>query len=147
MLLAASVGSDLLRAILQGTAPGTVYALLALGLVLTYKTSGVFNLALGAQAYVSAAMYFQARMSWHWPIVPALVVSVFLLAPAIGFVLERFVFRYLRTASSVAKLVVTIGLAVALPSLFDLVLGFHSVAGQTPVGIIPGGATVFYNPL
>ncbi|HEY4376724.1 MAG TPA: ABC transporter permease, partial [Acidimicrobiales bacterium] len=101
----------------------------------------------GAQAYVSAAMYFQARMSWHWGIVPALIVSVFLLAPAIGFVLERLVFRYLRTASSVAKLVVTIGLAVALPSLFDLVLGFHSVAGQTPVGIIPGGATVFYNPL
>ena len=31
------------------------------GFVLTYKTSGVFNLAFGAQAYVSAAMYFKAH--------------------------------------------------------------------------------------
>ncbi|MCU1453232.1 MAG: inner-rane translocator [Acidimicrobiales bacterium] len=146
MLLGASAGSDLLRALVQGTPAGTVYALLALGLVLTYKTSGVFNLALGAQAYVSAALYFQARVSWGWPIIPALLVSVFVLAPALGFVLERLVFRHLRSASAVAKLVVTIGLAVALPAIFDLALGFHSIAGQTPVGIIPGGATVFYNP-
>ena len=146
MLLGASVGSDLLRSLLQGTPPGTVYALLAMGLVLTYKTSGVFNLALGAQAYISGAMYFQARVAWGWPIVPALVLAVFVLAPAIGWVLERLVFRHLRTAPAVAKLVVTIGLAVALPALFDLVVGFQTVAGQTPVGIIPGGASVFYNP-
>ncbi len=147
MILGASIGSDVLRSLLQGTPPGTVYALLGLGLVLTYKTSGIFNLALGAQAYVSGAMYFQAKVNWGWPTAPALILAVFVLAPGIGLVLERFVFRQLRTASSVAKLVVTIGLAVALPPLFDLVVNFQSVAGQTPVGIVPGGATVFYNPL
>ena len=67
MLLAASTGEDLLRAVLQGAPPGSVYALIALGFVLTYKTSGVFNLAFGAQAYVSAAMYFQARGDGMWP--------------------------------------------------------------------------------
>ena len=36
------------------------------GFVLTYKTSGVFNFAFGAQAYVSAAMYYQAREEWGW---------------------------------------------------------------------------------
>ena len=76
MIVAASVGEDLFRGLLQGTPPGTVYALVALGFVLAYKTSGVFNLAFGAQAYVSAAMYFQARVEWGWAIVPALVVSV-----------------------------------------------------------------------
>ena len=89
MLLAASIGEDVLRALLQGTPPGTVYALIALGFVLTYKTSGVFNLAFGAQAYVSAAMFFHARQEWGWSILPALVLSVFVLAPAIGLVLER----------------------------------------------------------
>lgn len=147
MIVAASVGSDFLRALLQGTPPGAVYALLALGLVLTYKTSGIFNLALGAQAYISAALYFQARTVWNWTIVPALIVSVFLLAPAVGLVLERFVFRYLRTAPASAKLVTTIALAVALPSLFNLLIDFQAVAGTTPVGIVPGGSTVFYNPL
>ena len=56
MVLAAGTGADVLRAVLQGTPPGAVYALVALGFVLTYKTSGVFNLAFGAQAFVSAAM-------------------------------------------------------------------------------------------
>lgn len=146
MLLAASIGEDVLRALLQGTPPGTVFALIALGFVLTYKTSGVFNLAFGAQAYISAAMYFQARVEWGWSTIPALVLSVFLLAPAIGLLLERVIFRYLRTGSSVAKLVVTLGLSVALPNLFDLVVGFEAVAGRTPQGIIPGGAEVFYDP-
>src|SRR5688500_4314235 len=106
-MLAASIGEDVLRAVLQGTPPGTVFALIALGFVLTYKTSGVFNLAFGAQAYVSAAMFFHARAEWGWGIPPALVLSVFVLAPAIGLVLERLIFRHLRTATAVAKLVVT----------------------------------------
>ena len=124
---------DVLRALLQGTPPGTVYALIALGFVLTYKTSGVFNLAFGAQAYVSAALFFHARdgvgvgdrcrrsscrcSCWR---------------PRIGLVLERLIFRHLRTGSAVAKLVVTIGLSVALPNLFDLIVGFQAVAGSHP---------------
>ncbi|MEQ1785905.1 MAG: ABC transporter permease [Acidimicrobiales bacterium] len=146
MLLAASIGEDVLRAFLQGTPPGTVYALVALGFVLTYKTSGVFNLAFGAQAYVSAAMYFKAQEDWGWPILPALFVSVFLLAPAIGLILERLIFSHLRTESSVSKLVVAIGLTVALPSLFDVLSGFQAVAGRTPTGIVPDGDSVFYDP-
>jgi branched-subunit amino acid ABC-type transport system permease component len=147
MTFAASVGNDVLRALLQGAPPGTVYALVALGFVLAYKTSGVFNLAFGAQAYVSAAMYFHARVTWGWSILPALVVSVLLLAPLMGLVLERLIFRHLRTGSSVAKLVVAIGLSVALPNLFDLLIGFEPVAGRTPEGIVPHGATVFYDPI
>jgi branched-subunit amino acid ABC-type transport system permease component len=147
MVFAASVGSDLLRALLQGTPPGTVYALVALGFVLTYKTSGVFNLAFGAQAYISAAMFFKARTVWGWGILPSLAFSVFLLAPLLGLILERLIFRHLRTASSVAKLVVTIGLSVALPAIFDLVANFEAVAGQTPSGIVANGANVFYDPL
>ncbi len=146
MLLAASIGEDVLRALLQGTPPGGVYALIALGFVLTYKTSGVFNLAFGAQAYVSAAMFFHAREEWGWSILPALILSVFVLAPAIGLVLERLIFSHLRTGSSVAKLVVAIGLSVALPSLFDVIVGFKVVAGRTPTGIVPDGASVFYDP-
>ncbi|MGZ8567372.1 MAG: ABC transporter permease, partial [Actinomycetota bacterium] len=146
MLLAASIGEDVLRAVLQGTPPGTVYALVALSFVLTYKTSGVFNLAFGAQAYISAAMYFQAREEWGWPVGPALLVSVFLVAPALGLVLERLIFSHHRSGSSVAKLVVALGLSVALPALFDVLIGFEAVAGRTPTGIVPDGDTVFYDP-
>jgi branched-subunit amino acid ABC-type transport system permease component len=146
MILAASLGEDLVRALLQGGPPGTVYALVALGFVLAYKTSGVFNLAFGAQAYVSAAMYFHARVDWGWSILPAVVLSVVVLAPLLGLVLERLIFRHLRTGSSVAKLVVAIGLSVALPNLFDVLVGFEAVAGRTPEGIVPRGGSVFYDP-
>jgi branched-subunit amino acid ABC-type transport system permease component len=145
-MLASSIPTDVFRGILQGAPPGAVYALIALGFVLTYKTSGVFNFAFGAQAYVSAAMYFKARVDWGWGALPAFVLAVVILAPLVGLLLERLIFRYLRTASAVAKLVVTIGLAVAIPALFDTISGFQAVAGQTPVGIMPNGANVFYDP-
>ena len=45
-----------LSALVQGISSGGVFALLAVGLVLAHKTSGVFNLALGAQAFASGAM-------------------------------------------------------------------------------------------
>src|SRR6478752_9901874 len=95
VLAATSVGSDFFRGFLQGLPPGSVYALVAVGFVLTYKTSGVLNLAFGAQAYVSAAMYFKARVVWGWGTIPAVVLSVFILAPLIGLLLERLIFRYL----------------------------------------------------
>src|SRR3954469_3898776 len=145
-VMAASVGSDFFRGFLQGLPPGAVYALVALGFVLTYKTSGVFNLAFGAQAYVSAAMYFKARVVWGWGIVPSVLLSVVVLAPALGLVLERLVFRHLRTASALPKLVVAIGLSVAIPNLFDILANFQAVGGSTPQGVVPHGADVFYDP-
>ena len=145
-MFAAGIPTDIFRAVLQGAPPGAVYALIALGFVLTYKTAGVFNLAFGAQAYVSAAMYFHARNEWGWSTPPAFFLSVVLLAPAIGLLLERLIFRHLRTASAVSKLVVTIGLSVALPNLFELLIGFEPLSGRTPEGIVSHGATVFYDP-
>src|SRR3954467_9405631 len=146
MILAASTLGALFTAVLQGFPPGTVYGLIAIGFVLTYKTSGVFNLAFGAQAYVSAAMYFKTHVVWGWPIIPSVVLSVVILAPAIGLLLERLIFRHLRTASALPKLVVAIGLSVAIPSLFDVLANFTAVGGVTPEGVIPRGADVFYDP-
>ncbi len=146
MTFAAGIGTDLFRAVLQGAPPGSVYALIALGFVLAYKTSGVFNLAFGAQAYVSAVVYFTAHGEWGWGIVPSFLLAVVVLAPLVGLLLESLVFRHLRTAPAVAKLVVTIGLSVALPNLVDLVIGFESIAGVTPEGIVPDGGSVFYDP-
>ena len=143
---AAGFFEDLFRGLLQGTPPGSVYALIALGFVLTYKTSGVFNLAFGAQAYMSAAMYFKAHTLWGCPKWAALAVSVFVLAPAVGLVLERLIFRHLRTASSVSKLVVAIGLSVALPELFNRAARFTAVSGRRITGIVPDGAGVYYDP-
>ena len=141
----ASIGEDLFRAVLQGAPPGTVYALVALGFVLAYKTSGIFNLAFGAQAYVSAVVYFKTHTEWGWPIIPSFILSVVILAPLLGVVLEWLVFRHLRTAPPVAGLVVAIGLTVALPAIVDIVMNFEPRTGQATEGIIPRGNNVFYD--
>ena len=138
--------TDLARGVLQGLPPGSVYGLIAIGFVLAYKTSGVFNLAFGAQAYVSAALFFQARNEWGWSSLPAFVLSVLVVAPLVGLVLEHFIFRRLPPGSTLAKLVIAIGLSVAIPALFELLVGFEPVAGRTPEGLVAGGASVFYDP-
>ena len=146
MIVAGAFGGDLVRGVLQGLPPGTVYGLIAIGFVLAYKTSGVFNLAFGAQAYVSAALYFQATNQWGWSNLWAFVLSVLIVAPAIGLILERLIFRHLRPDASLAKLVIAIGLSVAIPNLFELITRFEPVAGRTPQGLLPKGDSVYYNP-
>ncbi len=140
----ANIGEDILTAVLQGAPPGTVYALVALGFVLAYKTSGVFNLAFGAQAYASAVLYYKAHSEWGWPVLPSFVLAVVVLAPLIGFLLESLIFRHLRTASPVSSLVVAIGLTIAIPSIVDLALDFQPRNGQIPLGIVPRGNSVYY---
>jgi branched-subunit amino acid ABC-type transport system permease component len=121
--------TDFLGYVIRGIPFGCAFALVAIGLVLTYKTSGVFNLAFAAQAFASAAIYYQLRVESDWPNVPAFVAAVFVAAPLIGFVLERFLFRHLRTAPAVAKLVVSLGLLVALPEIVKLWIGTDALFG------------------
>lgn len=102
---------------------GCVYALVAAGLVLTYKTSGVFNLAFGAQAYVSAVVFYEAVGSGHWPKWLAVLVSVVLVGPLLGLVLDRGLFRFMRTASTAVKLISGLGLLVGIPSIVQFVFG------------------------
>ncbi len=135
--------AELISRILVGMSYGSIYALLAIGLVLTYKTSGVFNLAYGAQAYVSAAIFYDLRVRHAWSIPLALLVAVVLVAPLLGFILDRALFRYLRNAIPIAKLVTALALLVAIPQVVKLWFGQLAAAG--PRGIVPKGDTT-YNP-
>jgi branched-chain amino acid transport system permease protein len=134
---------ELLTRIVFGMSYGCVYALLAVGLVLTYKTSGVFNLAYGAQAFVSGAIYYDMRVRHGMPIWVALLVSVFVAAPLLGFLLDRALFRYLRGAPPIAKLVTALALLVAIPQV--LALWFDESTASGTQGIVPKGDTT-YNP-
>ena len=97
--------SQFLGAIIIGLAFGSVYALLSVGLVLTYRTTGIFNLAFGPVAFFVAAVYYDTHVTHHWPMYLALLFSVGIVAPAVGLLLDRALFRFLRTASEIAKLV------------------------------------------
>ncbi|MCX7619756.1 MAG: ABC transporter permease [Acidimicrobiales bacterium] len=129
--------NHLVEYLIRGIPIGCVFALVAVGIVLTYKTSGVLNLAFGAQAYVSAATFYVLRdpARTNWPMVPALIVSVLLLAPALGWLLDRVLYRHLRTAPPVAKLVTSLGLLVAIPELVKLDFLLGATQKPRPPGI------------
>ncbi len=138
--------TDFFNAVIGGAPIGCVFALLAIGLVLTYRTAGVFNLAFGAQAFVSAAVYYDTRVRHEWPIWAALLLAVGVVAPLLGWILDRALFRHLRSASSIAKLVTTLGLLVAIPEITKLWFGRGSsfgVKGIWPTTDEIGGATIY----
>jgi len=106
---------EILQFGIEGFPVGCVYALVAVGLVLTYKTSGVFNLAFGAQAFLSAAVFLELRNDRDWPLWAAFVVAVVVVGPLVGLLLDRLLFRHMRTASWMVKLATSLGLLVAIP--------------------------------
>jgi branched-subunit amino acid ABC-type transport system permease component len=132
---------NFLGGLTDGVAYGSVYALLAIGLVLGYKTSGVFNIAFGVQAYASGALYYTLHTKHGWGILPALGVSVVLLAPLIGIVLDRVLFRWLRTAPALSRLITAVGLLVAIPGIVQL--KFDATTATGAEGIVPDGETVY----
>ena len=97
-----------------GIVTGAVYAIAATGLVVTYSTSGIFNIAHGAIGMVMAFLYWELRINHHWPAPIALFIVVFVAAPLLGAVIERTLMRRLRGASVAQSLVVTVGLLVLL---------------------------------
>lgn len=102
---------DLLPFIIVGLTRGSVYGLAGMGLVLTFKTSGIFNFAHGgvaaATAYVFYDLHFDHRLPW--PLAAAICVLV--LGPVLGLVLERLA-GALADARPVMTIVATVGLFV-----------------------------------
>lgn len=107
-----------------GIPQGCEYALMAVGLVLTFRATGVFNIAFGAQAFVSAFVFdLLNQYGPHWNQWICFVVSVLIVAPAIGLALDRFLFSHIPTASTTVKVVSSVGLLVAIPETIPIIFG------------------------
>ena len=89
---------------------GCVYALTAMGLVVTYATSGIFNFAQGAIGMIGAFLYWQFSQSSGWPTWLSFLLVVLVVAPLLGAGIERLIVRRLETAALEARLTVTIAL-------------------------------------
>ena len=115
------VVSQFLSFTIFGIVSGAIYAVAATGLVVTYTTSGIFNIAHGAIGMVSAFLYWELRVNQHWPAPIALFIVIFVAAPLLGAVIERTLMRRLRGASVAQSLVVTVGLLVLLLGLGEAI--------------------------
>src|SRR6476646_1493077 len=93
-----------------GLSTAAIYAIIGSGLVLTYATTGVFNFAHGAAGMLAAFSYWQLTMGWGWSVPVALVVVLFVLAPAFGLLVERVLLRPVQGLGEAEKLVMTVAL-------------------------------------
>ncbi|MFF1378107.1 ATP-binding cassette domain-containing protein [Streptomyces sp. NPDC058308] len=123
---------------LAGLSVGSAAALSGIGLIVTYRATGVLNFAHGAIAMVCAYVLRQLTAEWHWPLPLAAACTLLLVAPGIGLLLDRAVFRPLAVLGSdpAQTLVASIGVFVLLVGGAALVWG-TGARSDAPVLLSP----------
>jgi ABC-type branched-subunit amino acid transport system ATPase component/ABC-type branched-subunit amino acid transport system permease subunit len=119
----------LLFAIL-GLAQGGAYALMAQGLVLVYRGSGVLNFAHAAFGMVGAYAYYELTVNHGWATVPALAGGV-LVAAGLGLVTQAVVMRRLRDAAPLTRMIATLGLFLFLTEGIVLIYQDHAFSAPS----------------
>jgi len=135
--------STVILFLILGLGSGAVYAALSLGLVVTYRSSGVVNLASAAIALYIAYTYAYLRMGELVDPIPGLSPTVslgggplgfwpaFLISLAVagllGALLYALVFRPLRATPAAAKAVASVGVMIVLQAVLATQLGSSAV--------------------
>jgi len=107
--------------VIGGLLAGVMYALVALGFVLIYKASGVFNFAQGSLVFF-AALTFVSLTERGWSLWLALAVTLAAMV-AIGIAIERLVLRPLVNQPPITLLMATIGLTFVLEGVSQFAWG------------------------
>jgi ABC-type branched-subunit amino acid transport system permease subunit len=122
-----------IQLLIFGAAAGTLYALLASGLIIMFRSSRVLNFAHGAIATVGTYSYLYLIDEQGWPKVPAVIGGV-LASVAVGVAFDLLFMRRLREADALARLVCTLGLLVFIQALVHPVFGDED---PVPVQLFP----------
>jgi ABC-type branched-subunit amino acid transport system ATPase component/branched-subunit amino acid ABC-type transport system permease component len=118
---------EVLRFALLGLGTGAVYALLAQGLVLVYRGSGILNFAQGALAMVGAYTYYYTVVEHGAPKFVGLGIALCVCA-ALGAAIQVVVLQPMRRASGLARVTATLGVLIILQSSAFLWFGHDPVS-------------------
>ena len=114
--------SQFLEFTVLGLILGSVYAISATGLVVTYTTSGVFNFADGAVGMIAAYGYWEL-VTHHLPAALAMVLIILVGAPLLGVIIEWLLMRRLLGDTGERPIMVTLGLLSILIGMALVVFG------------------------
>lgn len=151
---------NLLEVVLNGLMVGVLYSLVALGFVLIFKASGIFNYAQGVMALFAALTLVGLQtgqipfahlinsvfgtslhqFGWRLPAVLALALTVAVMA-LLAILVERLLLRHLVNQEPIILFMATIGLAYFLEGLGDLMWGADIKAVE--IGLPKGGSLWF----
>jgi branched-chain amino acid transport system permease protein len=108
--------------LIGGLLAGVMYSLVALGFVLIYKASGVFNFAQGAMVFFAAATFVGLQQDYHvnfWLAIPLALAAMVVL----GLVTERVVLRPLVNQPQITLFMATIGLTFFIEGFVQMIWG------------------------
>jgi sulfate-transporting ATPase len=126
----------MLRFALLGLGTGAVYALLAQGVVLIYRGSGLLNFAQGAMAMVGAYAYYEVTVRHGSSKVLGLIVAL-LVCAALGAAIHLLILRPMRRASPLSRVIATLGILSVLQSSAFLIYGHDPLSVPSLLPIRP----------
>ena len=131
----------LIHVVVSGLATGSIYALMALALVIIYNATRTLNFAQGEMLMVSTFVAWAAQRALGLPLAASLVVAV-VTAGALAWAIERILIRRAVAATHWDVLIITLGLSLILRSVAGLVwthdeFPFPSFFGSRPIALGP----------
>lgn len=122
-----------------GVAVGSIYALIALGFVLIYKSSDALNFAQGEFVLVGSYVCLTLITSYNLPFLAALLLTI-LFSAVLGLVVERLVLRPFIGEPVISMIMATIGLSSVMAGIVHLIWGtntrvFPSIFPDAPLKI------------
>jgi sulfate-transporting ATPase len=123
-----------------GAGTGSLYALASVGMVLTYRGSGVVNLASGAMGMTGTFAFWELCDVLHWPTLVAMVIGI-VLSGFLG-LLCHLLMSHVRQASNLTRIVITLAMLVALEGLVGL--KYPPSNTYTVIGFLPNGEVTIF---
>ena len=108
--------------LIGGLLAGVMYSLVALGFVLIYKASGVFNFAQGAMVFFAALTFVGLQEKFSLPFWGAFLLALAAMV-VLGILIERIVLRPLVNQPQITLFMATIGLSFFIEGLAQLIWG------------------------
>ncbi|SDL64580.1 branched-chain amino acid ABC transporter permease [Maricaulis salignorans] len=108
-----------LQQVVDGIANGSLYAAMAVAIVLAHRTTGVVNFALGEMALVCTFLAWQLA-AWGAPL-PVAIIAALVFAFVLGAGIERVLMRPLRNKPPLASAVVALGVFLVLNQVCALI--------------------------
>jgi len=118
---------------LLGLGTGALIAGIGLGVVLTYRGSGVINVATGAEAMAAGYAFYSLRTVTGTPVA---LLGTLAFTVALGVAIELLAFRPLRTSSPLARLVSSLGVLLTLQAAATLIYG---TSAKPAPSVLPHG--------
>ena len=129
--------SQYLQFFISGLTTGSIYALIAFGFALVYRTTKIINLAHGELCMLGAMVAISTLAVFHPPLWVAFLASMAVIA-LLGLLIERIIIRPSLTAGPINALMVTIALAIVIQGGAMMIWGedayrFPYFTGGTPI--------------